>query len=61
MDREYVGIDLHLRRSVVVRKSADGEVLGTAWIDNTALAFAGEIAEAGERRRSRSREPTATW
>ncbi|MDQ1396133.1 MAG: hypothetical protein QOG64_1392, partial [Acidimicrobiaceae bacterium] len=26
--REYVGIDLHRRRSVIVRKNAEGEVLG---------------------------------
>ena len=27
MDREYVGIDFHRRRSVIVRKSAAGEKL----------------------------------
>ncbi len=48
MEREYVGIDLHRRRSVVVRKSADGEVIGTAHIDNTATALAAEIGKAGE-------------
>ncbi len=48
MEREYVGIDLHRRRSVVVRKAADGEVLGTARIENTPLALAAEIAKAGE-------------
>ena len=47
-EREYVGIDLHRRRSVVVRKSAEGEVTGVAHIDNTALALAAEIAKAGE-------------
>ena len=28
MDREYVGIDFHRRRSVIVRKDAAGEQLG---------------------------------
>jgi hypothetical protein len=28
-ERRYVGIDLHRRRSVIVRKSAEGEVIGT--------------------------------
>ena len=28
MDRQYVGIDFHRRRSVIVRLSADGERLG---------------------------------
>jgi hypothetical protein len=27
VSREYVGIDLHRRRSVIVRKNSDGEVL----------------------------------
>ncbi len=48
MEREYVGIDLHRRRSVVVRKRADGEIVGTSRIDNTPLALAAEIAKAGE-------------
>jgi transposase len=32
--RQYVGIDLHRRRSVVVRMDAEGEVVGQAPIDN---------------------------
>ncbi len=47
-DRQYVGIDLHRRRSVIVRKSAEGEVIGTGHIDNTAVALAAEIAKAGD-------------
>ena len=47
MERQYVGIDLHRRRSVIVRKGADGNVLGTARIDNEPLALAAEIAKAG--------------
>ena len=34
MSREYVGIDLHRRRSVIVRKNSDGEVLSKVHIDN---------------------------
>ncbi len=47
MEREYVGIDLHRRRSVVVRKSANGQLLDTAHIDNAPLSLAAEIAKAG--------------
>ena len=45
--REYVGIDLHRRRSVIVRRSADGETKATYKIDNSARALANVIAEAG--------------
>ena len=34
MDRQYVGIDVHRRRSVIVRLSADGEWLGLHRIVN---------------------------
>ncbi len=44
---EYVGIDLHRRRSVVVRKDHDGRVLERTRIDNGPLALAGAIAAAG--------------
>jgi hypothetical protein len=47
--RQIVGIDLHRRRSVVVRMAADtGQRLGTVRIDNDPLALAAEIAKAGE-------------
>jgi hypothetical protein len=32
--RQYVGIDLHRRRSVIVRMTPDGEQLGWVRIDN---------------------------
>ena len=47
MEREYVGIDLHRRRSVIVRKSADGEVLSKVHIDNDPVALARAVAAAG--------------
>src|SRR5829696_3205051 len=46
--RQYVGIDLHRRRSVIVRMDAGGEVLGEARIDNDPQALAAEVAKAGE-------------
>jgi transposase len=45
--REYVGIDLHRRRSVIVRMNSDGERLSTARITNDPVALAAEIAKAG--------------
>ncbi len=47
MTKEYVGIDLHRRRSVVVRKNADGELLSKVHIDNTPMALAQAVAAAG--------------
>jgi hypothetical protein len=47
MDRQYVGIDFHRRRSVIVRKSATGEKLGSVRVANDPLALAGAIADAG--------------
>ena len=47
--RQIVGIDLHRRRSVVVRIAADtGQRLGMVRIDNEPMALAAEIAKAGE-------------
>jgi len=46
--RQYVGIDLHRRRSVIVRRSETGETLETVRIENDALALAAELAKAGE-------------
>ncbi|MDQ1391997.1 MAG: hypothetical protein QOF30_974, partial [Acidimicrobiaceae bacterium] len=40
MNQQYVGIDLHRRRSVIVRKNAEGEVLSKVHIDNSPLALA---------------------
>ena len=47
MASEYVGIDLHRRRSVIVRLTPDGEVLEQVRIDNDPVALALEIAKAG--------------
>jgi transposase len=45
---QYVGIDLHRRRSVIVRRSEAGETLDTVRIDNGPMALAAELAKAGE-------------
>lgn len=47
MTREYVGIDLHRRRSVVIRKNADGELLSKTHIDNSEAALCAAVAAAG--------------
>src|SRR4051795_1803139 len=46
--RQVVGIDLHRRRSVLVRMSDTGDRLGSARIDNDPMTLATEIAKAGE-------------
>jgi len=47
VQRQYVGIDLHRRRSVIVRMTEDGEVLDTVRIDNDPVALSVELAKAG--------------
>jgi transposase len=47
VDRQYVGIDFHRRRSVIVRKSAAGEQLASVHVANDPLAIAAVIADAG--------------
>ncbi len=45
--RQVVGMDLHRRRSVLVRMTEDGRKLGTARITNSPAALRAEIAKAG--------------
>ena len=47
MDRQYVGIDFHRRRSVIVRKNSAGEKLSSVRVANDALSIASAVAEAG--------------
>jgi transposase len=49
MVRQYVGIDFHRRRSVIVRLDGDGERLGLHRIANNAVELAAVIGECGER------------
>src|SRR3954454_24932364 len=46
--RQVVGIDLHRRRSVIVRMDLAGQRLDSVRIDNDPMAFAAQIAKAGE-------------
>jgi transposase len=46
--KQIVGIDLHRRRTVIVRMTQAGEHLGTVRIDNDPLTLGLEIAKAGE-------------
>jgi hypothetical protein len=45
---QIVGIDLHRRRSVIVRMDQAGQRLDTVRIDNDPMALAEQIAQAGE-------------
>jgi hypothetical protein len=45
---QIVGMDLHRRRSVLVRMTPDGRRLGTARIGNSPARLAAEIAKAGQ-------------
>ena len=45
---QYVAIDLHKRRSLIVRADEHGERLETVRIDNDAINLARAVAEAGE-------------
>jgi transposase len=47
VDRQYVGIDFHRRRSVIVRKNAAGEKLSSVRVANDPLALATAISDAG--------------
>ena len=46
--REVVGMDLHRRRSVLVRMAGDGRKLETARISNSPAELRRQIARAGE-------------
>jgi hypothetical protein len=46
-EQQYVGIDLHRRRSVIVRMNQAGERLGCTRIGNDPIALAAELAQAG--------------
>jgi transposase len=48
VDRQFVGIDLHRRRSVIVRMDAEGQVLQTEQILNDAQRLVEVVAAAGE-------------
>jgi len=45
--RQYVGIDLHRRRSVIVRLDGEGEVLECVQIENSVSALVEAVGKAG--------------
>ena len=45
--RQYVGIDLHRRRSVIVRMAEDGQVLGVDQVVNDPVELSMAVAKAG--------------
>jgi transposase len=47
VERQYVAIDLHLHRSLIVRENEAGEQVGVVRIDNDPVAFSAALAEAG--------------
>ena len=47
MGEQYVGIDLHRRRSVIVRLTPTGELLEVVRVDNDPVALSLELAKAG--------------
>jgi hypothetical protein len=47
LERQYVAIDLHLRRSLIVRENEAGEELGVVRIENDPVALSVAMAEAG--------------
>ena len=57
--RQIVGVDLHRRRSVLVRMTEDGRRLETARITNSAAELRREIAKAVSARRWCSRRRMA--
>ena len=48
MARQYVGIDLHRRCSVIVHKNDAGAVVSVRRIDNDPVNLAAAVADAGE-------------
>jgi transposase len=46
-DRQWVGVDLHLHRSVIVRIDDRGQELDCVRIENSAAALIAEVAKAG--------------
>jgi len=58
---QYVGIDLHRRRRVLVRRRDAGELLEAVQIVNSPLALAEVMARAGNTRRSCWRRPTGGY
>ena len=57
--RQFVGIDLHRRRTVIVRQTEAGEQLSAVRIINDPLALALQLEQAGPHPRWCWKPPTA--
>jgi hypothetical protein len=57
--RQFVGIDLHRQRSVIVRQSESGEQLSAVRIVNDPVALQLQLEQAGADPRWCSKQPTA--
>ncbi len=60
-EQQYVGIDLHRRRSVIVRMDDAGEVRGVSRIENDPVALSMAVAEAGPATRLRRADVPEAW
>jgi len=47
VERQYVAVDLHAQRSLIVREDEAGDKVGVTQIDNDPLSLAAAVAEAG--------------
>lgn len=47
MERQYVAVDLHAQRSLIVREDEAGDEVGVTQIDNDPVSLAAALAEAG--------------
>ena len=47
MERQYVAVDLHAQRSLIVREDEAGDEVGVTQIDNDPLALAAALMDAG--------------
>jgi transposase len=47
VERQYVAVDLHAQRSLIVREDEGGDEVGVTQIDNDPLSLAAALAEAG--------------
>src|SRR3954447_14781538 len=47
VERQYVAVDLHAQRSLIVREDEAGDEVGVVQIDNDPVTLAAALAEAG--------------
>jgi hypothetical protein len=47
VERQYVAVDLHAQRSLIVREDEAGDEVGVTQMDNDPVSLAAALAEAG--------------